>query len=130
LPAEYGVNIRGVCVHPTDGGTRVHLLVESADELTEAVQAGGFKLVDAREVVTLDLVDRPGIFTRITGCLAEANIALDFAYTSGPWLVLGTRDAAGTRLALRKTFGPDNPDPERGVIRAMDPSLQQRIVSG
>jgi hypothetical protein len=100
-----GVNLQGLAAFTGQGRGIVHVLVEN-DALVAA--RGAFKeahlgIADEREVLVVDVSDRPGSLGELARALAEANVNVDLAYTTsgGPVrLVIATDDMQSARAAL------------------------------
>lgn len=127
--AARGINIRGVCMYTYPAGIRGHVLLNDETlSLAADLKAEGFDIREVTPVVVLDLEDRPGVLQAITHCLTDADVALKFAYTSGPWLILGPQNRERCREALTRAFNlDDHQRPGRGVVRAMDPDISTEI---
>jgi hypothetical protein len=99
-----GVNIRGLAAFTGEGRGVIHLLVDddvvarARDELNRA----GIGLADEREVLVVDIADRPGSLGELARELSEANVNIDLAYTTfgGVKLVIATDDLENARAAL------------------------------
>jgi hypothetical protein len=99
-----GVNIRGLAAFTGEGRGVVHVLVDddavarARDELRRA----GIGLADEREVLVVDIQDRPGSLGELARELSEANVNIDLAYTTfgGVKLVIATDDLENARAAL------------------------------
>jgi hypothetical protein len=99
-----GVNIRGLAAFPGEGRGVIHVLVDddvvarARDELERA----GIGLADEREVLVVDIQDRPGSLGELARELSEANVNIDLAYTTfgGVKLVIATDDLENARTAL------------------------------
>jgi hypothetical protein len=99
-----GVNIRGLAAFTGDGRGVIHVLVDddvvarARDELERA----GIGLADEREVLVVDIQDRPGSLGELARELSEANVNIDLAYTTfgGVKLVIATDDLENARTAL------------------------------
>ena len=99
-----GIHIRGVAAFTGDGRGVIHVLVDD-DEAERAVAAfkkEQLKLADQREVLVVDVRDRPGSLGELARELAEANVNLELAYpTFDPaQLVIATDDMQSAREAL------------------------------
>jgi len=99
-----GIHIRGVAAFTGEGRGVIHVLVDD-DEAERAV--GAFKqerlrLADQREVLVVDVLDRPGSLGELARELAEANVNLELAYPTfdSAQLVLVTDDMQSAREAL------------------------------
>ena len=96
-----GVNIEGVSGEAAGSGSVVHLLVADAAGARSALEGAGFGAIEEREVLTIDIEDRPGVMGELTGKLAGAGVNLDLVYlATGPRLVLGAADLEALRNAL------------------------------
>jgi hypothetical protein len=99
-----GVNIRGLAAFTGEGRGVIHVLVDD-DAVTRAVEeleAAGMGVADEREVLVVDIVDRPGSLGELARELAEANVNVDLAYTTfgGVKIVIATDDLDNARAAL------------------------------
>ena len=99
-----GVNIQGLAAFTGDGRGVVHVLVGDDDlaRLRQALDAAGMGIADEREVLVVDVADRPGSLGELTRRLAAARVNLDLAYTTfgGVRVVIATDDLRGARAAL------------------------------
>lgn len=100
--AEAGVNIDGIAGMATDGEGLIHILVEDAGAARSALEGAGISVRDQREVLVVDVEDRPGELARVAATLGDAGINIDLIYlaASGTRLVLGVDDLDGARQAL------------------------------
>ena len=88
-----GVNIEGVSGVAAGPGSVVHLLVEDAAAARSALEAAGFSSAGEREVLAVDIEDRPGVLGELAGSIAAAGVNVDLVYlATGPRLVLGAAD--------------------------------------
>jgi hypothetical protein len=102
---EAGVNIGGLAAFTGEGRGVIHVLVddEAAARATAALKAGHMGVADEREVLVIDVVDRPGTLGELTRQLAAANVNIDLAYTTfggGVKIVIATDDLESARAAL------------------------------
>lgn len=99
-----GVNIQGLCAFTGEGRGVIHLLVSDADATTahSALEDAGMGVADEREVLVIDVNDRPGTLGELARDLGEANVNIEFAYTTfgGIKLVVATDDLDSARAAL------------------------------
>jgi hypothetical protein len=99
-----GVNIHGLAALTGDGHGVVHVLVddEDAPRARAALKSARMGLADEREVLVVDIEDRPGTLGELARELAEANVNIDFAYPTfgGVKLVIATDDLKSARRAL------------------------------
>jgi hypothetical protein len=99
-----GVNIQGMCAFTGEGRGVIHLLFDdsSAAAARRALAEAGMGVADDREVLVIDVNDRPGSLGGLARALGEANVNIEFAYTTfgGVKLVVATDDLGSARAAL------------------------------
>lgn len=96
-----GVNIDGICGFPAGGRGVLHVLVENADAARSAFEGAGAQIEDEREVLVVDIEDRPGALGQTARRIADAGVNVDLLYlTAGGKLVIGAGDLDGARNAL------------------------------
>jgi hypothetical protein len=97
-----GVNIEGICALTTDGRGLIHILVDDAAAARSALADAGIDVRDERDVLVLELEDRPGTLGPIARKLADAGVNIELAYTTfgGVRLVLGVDKVAQAREAV------------------------------
>lgn len=98
-----GINIEGVCGVATGGGpATVHLLVEDVAATRSALANAGLEVSDEREVLVVDVEDRPGTMAEVARRIADAGVNIELAYTTfgGIRLVLGVDDLEKARAAI------------------------------
>ncbi|HET7049443.1 MAG TPA: hypothetical protein VFI54_14365 [Solirubrobacteraceae bacterium] len=102
---EAGVNIQGMCAFTGEGRGIIHLLIDD-DAVQRAVTAltdAGMGVADQREVLVVDVADRPGSLGELARQLAAASVNIELLYTtcgSGVKIVIATDDMASARAAL------------------------------
>jgi hypothetical protein len=99
-----GVNIQGLAAFTGEGRGVIHVLVndDTAARAVEALEGAGMGIADQREVLVVDVADRPGSLGELARQLAEANVNIDLAYTTfgGVKIVIATDDLDNARAAL------------------------------
>jgi hypothetical protein len=104
VTGDAGVNIRGLAAFTGEGRGVIHLLVDddAVGRARDALQVAGMGIADEREVLVVDVVDRPGSLGELTRELAEANVNIDLAYTTfgGVKIVIATDDLENARATL------------------------------
>lgn len=96
-----GININGGCGFPCEGKGVLHILVEDAAAARRVLEGGGFEVTGEREVLILDIEDRPGTLGELARKIAGAGVNIDLVYVaSNNRLVLGTDDLEKARAAL------------------------------
>jgi len=103
--SDAGVNIAAAtCVGP-DAQAEFHILVPHAEAAKHALAISGIVVSHEREVVVVDVEDRPGVLADLTRKIAGAGIDLDLVY-------IATRD--------RVVFGAPDLDALRAVLEPAD----------
>jgi hypothetical protein len=99
-----GVNIEGMCAMTGEGRGIIHILVADAKAVRarQALEDAGMGVADQREVLVIDVEDRPGTLGELARSLGEANVNIELAYTTfgGVKLVIATDDLESARAAL------------------------------
>jgi hypothetical protein len=99
-----GVNIQGMCAFTGEGRGVIHLLFDdgSVAAARRALEEAGMGVADDREVLVIDVNDRPGSLGGLARALGEANVNIEFAYTTfgAVKLVVATDDLGSARAAL------------------------------
>jgi hypothetical protein len=89
-----GINIEGMCATTTGGKGEIHILVEDPGATREALQGEGMEVSGDRDVLVVEVEDRPGTMAEVTRKLGDAGVNIEFAYTTfgGVRLVFGVDD--------------------------------------
>jgi hypothetical protein len=99
-----GVDLRGLAAFTGEGNGIIQLLVEDdeAQRATKALHDARIGLADDREVLVVDIHDRPGTLGEMALELAAANVNIELAYSAfgGTRLVIATDDLENARAAL------------------------------
>lgn len=96
-----GVNIDGVCGFPSEGKGILHILVQDAAGARRAVEAAGLTVRGERDVLVLDVQDRPGALGQIVRRIANAGVNVDLVYAAtNTRVVIGAADLTRARAAL------------------------------
>jgi hypothetical protein len=95
-----GINIDGACGFPVGGRATIHILVEDAGAARTAIEGAGVSVVDERDVLLLDVTDKPGELGAIARRMADAGVNIDLVYLSARGqLVLGVDNLEKARSA-------------------------------
>ena len=100
---EAGVNLQGMCAFTGEGRGMIHILVDDAQAAAarQALEEAGMGVADEREVLVVDIEDRPGTLGELARSLAEASVNIELAYTTfGVKLVIATDDIDSARATL------------------------------
>jgi len=99
-----GVDIEGMCAFTGEGRGIIHLLIadEAAQRAVAALREAGLGVADQREVLVIDVEDRPGSLGELARELAEAGVNIELLYTTfgGIQVVIATDDLESARAAL------------------------------
>jgi hypothetical protein len=96
-----GINLEGICGVATADASAVHILPADAAGARQALEASGFEVSEEREVLVVEIEDRPGALGALARKVAEAGVNMDRVYL-----------ATNTRLVI----SADDLDKARGAI--------------
>jgi len=77
-----GINIEGACALVVEGKGIVHILVEDAAAARRALEEAGIEVGDEREVLVLEMENRPGEGGEVMRRIANAGVNIDLSYTA------------------------------------------------
>lgn len=99
--SDSGVNIAAAtCVGPGDRA-ELHVLVPHAEAAKHSLAIAGIVVTREREVVVVDVEDRPGVLADLTRRIAGAGIDLELVYVATRnRVVFGAADLGALRAAL------------------------------
>ena len=99
--SDAGVNIAAAtCIGPGERA-EVHILVKHAEAAKHSLAISHLAVTREREVVVVDVEDRPGVLADLTRRIARAGVDLDLVYVATRnRVVFGSSDLAGLRAAL------------------------------
>ena len=99
--SDAGVNIAAVtCVGP-DARAELHILVKHAEAARHSLAISNLAVTSEREVVVVDVEDRPGVLADLTRRIAKAGVNLDLVYVATRnRVVFGSPDLDALRTAL------------------------------
>jgi hypothetical protein len=97
-----GVNIEGLCGVPVGDKGVIHILVDDAGAARKALEDAGIEVGAERDVLVVEVEDRPGTMAEVARRVADAGVNIDLAYTTfgGVKLVLGVDDMEKARGAV------------------------------
>ena len=105
ITGEAGVSIRGLAAFTGEGRGVVHVLLddEAVARCRAALERAGIGIADEREVLVVEIEDRPMALGELARQLADANVNVELAYTTfgGVKIVIATDDLESARAALR-----------------------------
>ena len=99
--SDAGVNISAAtCVGPGQSA-ELHILVPHAEAVKHALAISHVAVTREREVVVVQVEDRPGVLADLTRKIAKAGVNLDLVYIATQnRIVFGAEDLPGLRAAL------------------------------
>ena len=99
--SDAGVNIAAAtCVGPGERA-ELHILVPHAEAAKHSLSISHLAVTREREVVVVDVEDRPGVLADLTRRIARAGVDLDLVYVATRnRVVFGAPDVAALRAAL------------------------------
>ena len=99
--SDAGVNIAAAtCIGPGDRA-ELHILVPHAGAARHALAISHLAVSREREVVVVDVQDRPGVLADLTRRIARAGVDLDLIYVATrDRIVFGAADLDALRAAL------------------------------
>src|SRR5437763_7669723 len=99
-----GVDIQGMCAMTGEGRGVIHLLFndDQSSRARKALEDAGMGVADEREVLVIDIEDRPGTLGELAQTLGDAGVNIELAYTTfgAVKLVVATDDMESARAAL------------------------------
>src|SRR6201989_1835624 len=87
-----GVNIEGMCAVTGEGRGIIHLLIadDAVQRAVAALTEAGMGVADQREVLVVDVADKPGSLGELARQLASANVNIELLYTTFGGVVIAT----------------------------------------
>src|SRR5687767_7983401 len=99
--SDAGVNISAATCIGTGERAELHILVPHAGAARHALAITHVQVTREREVVVVDVEDRPGVLADLTRKIARAGVDLDLVYVATQnRVVFGAADLAALREAL------------------------------
>jgi hypothetical protein len=101
LTGGANVNIEGMCATTGGGRGEIHLLVEDPAAIRAALEGAGMEVSGERDVLVVEVEDRPGTMAAVARGLGDAGVNIEFAYPTfgGVKLVFGVDDLTKARAA-------------------------------
>jgi len=99
--SDAGVNIAAAtCIGPAERA-ELHILVPHAEAARHSLAISHLAITREREVVVIDVEDRPGVLADLTRKVANAGVNLDLVYVATRnRVVFGAADLDALRSAL------------------------------
>jgi hypothetical protein len=99
--SDAGVNIAAATCIGSGATAELHILVPHAEAAKRALAISHVGVTREREVVVVDVEDRPGVLADLTRRIAKAGVDLDLVYVATRnRVVFGAADLHGLKAAL------------------------------
>ena len=99
--SDAGVNIAAATCLGAGKSAELHILVPHAEAAKHALAISHLAVSREREVVVVEVQDRPGVLADLTRKIAEAGINLELVFVATRnRVVFGAQDLAALRAAL------------------------------
>jgi hypothetical protein len=99
--SDAGVNIAAATCIGTGERAELHILVPHAEAAKHSLAISHVAVTREREVVVVDVEDRPGVLADLTRRIAKAGVDLDLVYVATRnRVVFGAGDLEALRAAL------------------------------
>jgi hypothetical protein len=99
--SDAGVNIAAATCIGTGERAELHILVPHGEAVKHALGISHLVVSREREVVAVDVEDRPGVLADLTRRVASAGVNIDLVYVATRnRVVFGSPDLEGLRAAL------------------------------
>jgi hypothetical protein len=99
--SDAGVNIAAATCIGTGKTVELHILVPHAQAARHLLAISHIAITHEREVVVVDVHDRPGVLADLTRKIARAGINIDLVYVAtDDRVVFGAADIGSLRAAL------------------------------
>jgi hypothetical protein len=99
--SDAGVNLAAATCLAADASVELHILVPHAEAARHALAISHVGVTREREVVVVQVEDRPGVLADLTRKVAKAGINLDLVYiATRDRIVFGSQDLDGLKAAL------------------------------
>ena len=96
-----GINIEGISGFPCEGRGVIQILVEDGDGASKVLKSAGIPVESTRDVLVVEIVDRPGEFGKVCRKIAQVGVNVDLVYTASKTrLVLGVDDLAKAQSVI------------------------------
>jgi hypothetical protein len=102
--SDAGVNIAAATFLGPGDRAEIHILVPHGEAVKHALAISHVAVTGEREVVVVNVEDRPGVLADLTRTIARAGVNLDLVYVATRnRIVFGAEDIAALRAALGVT---------------------------
>lgn len=90
--ANLGISIRSALGYRSDGSARLMLVTDANLVIVSDLKKRGYKSVEEKEVILVELEDKPGALKVVTTELKNAGIDIDYMYITSSSMPGGASD--------------------------------------
>ena len=106
--SDHGINIDAIVGYGEGDKAEIMLIADDSRRACDALKAASYEAVQEREVVVLDLENKPGALKSVSSLLAAENIDINYVYGTTcaagcpARIVMSTNDDQKALLTLKK----------------------------
>ena len=78
--ADHGINIEGVAGYAMGNEAKIMIVADDVLRAGEALKKAGFKAIETKEVVVVELENKPGALKSLSARLMDAKIDIRYIY--------------------------------------------------
>ena len=78
--ADHGINVEGVAGYAMGNEAKIMVVADDLLRAGEALKKAGFKAIEQKEVVVVELENKPGALKSITAKMLDAKIDIRYIY--------------------------------------------------
>jgi len=78
--ADHGINIEGIAGYAMGGEAKIMIVADDLLRAGEALKKAGFTAIEIREVVVVELENKPGALKSLSAKLLDAKIDIRYIY--------------------------------------------------
>ena len=78
--ADHGINIEGVAGYVMGNEAKIMIVADDILRAAEALKKAGFKAIETKEVVVLELENKPGALKSLSAKISDAKIDIRYIY--------------------------------------------------
>ena len=78
--ADHGINIEGVAGYVMGNEAKIMIVADDILRAGEALKKAGFKAIETKEVVVLELENKPGALKSLSAKISDAKIDIRYIY--------------------------------------------------
>lgn len=80
--ADHGINIEGIAGYGMGAEAKIMIVADDVLRAGDALKKAGFKAIETKEVVVVELENKPGALKSVSAKLADAKIDIRYLYGS------------------------------------------------